>query len=78
MEGENSGKKVTPEITAQETRQQLNRDYYVTPQVKSLYSSWSKQLQNGTFMDDGDIDVEEPVILEIIKGNYLLLIFFVL
>ena len=39
MEGENSGKKVTPEMAAQEIRQQLNRDYYVTPQqVKSLYS----------------------------------------
>ena len=39
MEGENSGKKVTPEMAAQVIRQQLNRDYYVTPQqVKSLYS----------------------------------------
>ena len=32
IEGENSGKKVSPEIAAQEIRQQLNRDYYITPQ----------------------------------------------
>ena len=64
MEGENSGKKVTPEMAAQEIRQQLNRDYSVTPQVKSLYSRWSRQLRNGTFKVDGDIDVEEPVMLE--------------
>ena len=64
MEGENSGKKVTPEMAAQEISQQLNREYYVTPQVRSLYSRWSKQLRNGTFKDDGDIDVEEPVMLE--------------
>ena len=39
MKGENSGKKVTPEMAAQEIRQQLNRDDYVTPQqVKGLYS----------------------------------------
>ena len=37
MGGENSGKKVTPEMAAQEIRQQLNQDNYVTPQqVKSL------------------------------------------
>ena len=64
MEGENSGKKVTSEMAAQEIRQQLNREYYVTPQVKSLHSRWSKQLRNGTFKDDGDIDVEGPVMLE--------------
>ena len=47
MEGENSGKKVTPEMAAQEIWQQLNRDYYVTPQqVKSLYSRWPKQRRN--------------------------------
>ena len=65
MEGENSGKKVTPEMVAQESRQQLNRDYYVTPQqVKSLYSRWTKQLRNGTFKDDGDTNFEEPAMLE--------------
>ena len=32
IEGGNSGKKVSPEIAAQEIRQQLNRDYYITPQ----------------------------------------------
>ena len=65
MGGENSGKKVTPEMAAQEIRQQLNQDNYVTPQqVKSLYSRWSKQMRNGTFKDDGDIDVEEPALLE--------------
>ena len=32
IERENSGKKVSPEIAAQEIRQQLNRDYYITPQ----------------------------------------------
>ena len=65
MEGENSGKKVTPGMAAQEIRQQLNRDDYATPeQVKSLYSRWSKQMRNGTFKDDGDIDVEEPALLE--------------
>ena len=65
MEGENSGKKVTPEMAAQEIRQLLNRDDYATPeQVKSLYSRWSKQMRNGTFKDDGDIDVEEPALLE--------------
>ena len=65
MKDENSGKKVTPEMAAQEIRQQLNRDYYVTPQqVKSLYSRWSKQMQNGTFKDDGDIDVEEQALFE--------------
>ena len=59
MEGETKGKKVTPEMVAQEIRQQLNQDYYVTPQqVKSLYSRWSKQFRNGTFTDDGGIDVE--------------------
>ena len=59
MEGETKGKKVTPEMTAQEIRQQLNQDYYVTPQqVKSLYSRWSKQFRNRTFTDDGGIDVE--------------------
>ena len=64
MEGENSGKKVTSEMAAQEISQQLNREYYVTPQVRSLYSRCSKQLRNGTFKDDGGIDVEEPVMLE--------------
>ena len=65
MKDENSGKKVTPEMAAQEIRQQLNRDYYVTPQqVKSLYSRWSKQMQNGTFKDDGNIDVEQPALFE--------------
>ena len=65
MEGENNGKKVTPEMVAQESRQQLNWDYYLTPeQVKSLYSRWTKQLRNGTFKDNGDIDVEEPAMLE--------------
>ena len=65
MKGENSGKKVAPEMAAQEIRQQLNRDYYVTPQqVKSPYSRWSKQMQNGTFKYDGDIDVEEPALFE--------------
>ena len=65
MKGENSGKKVTPEMAAQEIRQQLNRDDYVTPQqVKGLYSRWSKQMRNGTFKDDGDIDVEQPALFE--------------
>ena len=65
MGGENSGKKVTPEIAAQEIRQQLNQDNYVTPQqVKSLYSRWSKQMRNGTFKDDGDIDAEEQALFE--------------
>ena len=65
MGGENSGKKVTPEMAAQEIRQQLNQDNYVTPQqVKSLYSRWFKQMQNGTFKDDGDIDVEEQALFE--------------
>ena len=64
-EGENSGKKVTPEMTPQENRQQLNPDYCVTPQqVKSLYSRWSRQMRNGTFKDDGDIDIEEPALFE--------------
>ena len=64
-EGENSGKKVTPEMAAQEIRQQLNRDYCVTPQqVKGLYSRWSQQMRNGTFKDDGDIDVEQPALFE--------------
>ena len=59
MEGETKGKKLTPEMAAQEIRQQLNQDYYVTPQqVKSLYSRWSKQFRNGAFTDDGDIDAE--------------------
>ena len=45
MEGENSGKKVTLEMAAQENKQQLNPDYYVTPQqLKSLYSRWSRQM----------------------------------
>ena len=64
MGGENSGKKVTPEMAAQEIRQQLNQDNYVTPQVKSLYSRWSKQMRNGTFKDDGDIDAEEQALFE--------------
>ena len=65
MEGENSGKKVAPEMAAQEIRQQLNWDYYVTPQqVKCLYSRWTKQMWNGTFKDDGDIDVEQPALFE--------------
>ena len=65
MGGENSGKKVTPEMAAQEIRQQLNQDNYITPQqVKSLYSRWSKQMRNGTFKDDGDIDAEEQALFE--------------
>ena len=65
MEGENSGKKVTPEMAAQEIRQQLNQDYYIAPQqVKSLYSRWSKQMRNGTLKDDGEINVEEPALFE--------------
>ena len=52
-------------MAAQQIRQQLNRDYYVTPQqVTNLYLRWFKQLRNKTFKDDGDIDVEEPTMLE--------------
>ena len=52
-------------MAVQEIRQQLNRDDYATPeQVKSLYSRWSKQMRNKIFKDDGDIDVEEPALLE--------------
>ena len=65
MKGENSGKKVTQEMAAQEIRQQLNRDYCVTPQqVTGLYSRWSKKIRNRTFKDDGDIDVEQPALFE--------------
>ena len=52
-------------MAAQEIMQQLNQDNYITPQqVKSFYSRWSKQMRNGTFKDDGDIDVEEQALFE--------------
>ena len=52
-------------MAAQEIMQQLNQDNYITPQqVKSFYSRWSKQMWNGTFKDDGDIDVEEQALFE--------------
>lgn len=58
MDGENNGKKRTPEQAALEIRRHVDSvEMYVKPnQIRALFSRWSKQYRDGTLKPPADVD----------------------
>ena len=60
MDGENSGKMMSPEEVHILLHQDLTADEYVTSQqIRSLYSNWSKKLREGNICADDDLSVSK-------------------
>ena len=59
MDGENTGKKKSPEEVHMILRRDLNANELVSAQqIRSLFSKWSKQLKDGTLSELADEELE--------------------
>ena len=73
MDGENTGKKKSPEEVHMLLRRDLNANELVSAQkIRSLFSKWSKQLRDGTLSEpaDEELEIEELEIEEDTNVQY--------
>ena len=62
IEGEKSGKKMSPEQVEKLIRKDLPLNQYLTvKQIRSLFSRWSKQYRQGTLQEPSDNIIDEVV-----------------